>query len=133
MTITMHDDFDGDVTIDMGTRDGEMYRAGGMICSIAPWACTGCPITLKICICPDGDILIRSWDWNGDANQYLHTSDNPADVNVTPTMRETVAGLFSGRIKINGIKIPVGESVQDICPIDLAAEEKRINSKIYLA
>lgn len=121
------------ITIMMGKNyGGEMYRKGGMICEVAPWEASGCPITLDICICPDGTILKRSWKWVGNANFYLHTYSEAKDVDVTPEMQDTVSGLFSGRIKVDGVKLAVGASVQDICPIDVEAEEKRINKKIYL-
>lgn len=125
---------DKGTTIEMGKDyKSEMYRPGGMICQVAPWGSDGCTITLHICICPDGEILTRSWEWGGTENSYLHTFDHPEDVEVTPEMQETVSGLFSGRIKVEGIKISVGASVQEICPIDLEAEEARIGKKIYLA
>lgn len=64
---------------------------------------------------------------------YLHSVSGSKNVNVTPEMRATVAGIFSGRIKIEGMKIAVGASVQDICPIDVVAEEKRTGKEIFLA
>jgi hypothetical protein len=122
-------------TITMGQRYcQEMYRPGGMICSVSPWGSSGCPITLKICICPDGDILVRSWNWDGGDNPYLHVDVIFEDyIDVTPEMRDTVSGLFSGRIKIEGIKIAVGASVQKICPIDMEVEEAKIGKKIFFA
>lgn len=134
MKITLHDEYDGDVTIEMGEKYGsEMYRVGGMICNVSPWGSSGCPITLEMCICPDGEILVRSWEWSGGTNHYLQTLSKPEEVMVTPQMKDTVSGLFSGRIKIDGIKIAVGKTVQDICPIDLETEEKRVGHQIYLA
>ncbi len=134
MKITIHDDYENkDFTIITGQRYGkEMYRHGGMLCKVAPWS-TECPLTLDICICPDGEILIRDWNFSGDANAYLHTTDRKEDVTVTPEMEATIAGLFSGRILIDGLKIAVGSSVQAICQINLKEEEKRIDKKIYIA
>lgn len=120
-------------TVDLNRKDEIMYVPGGMICMIAPWACSGIPLVLDICICPDGGILHRGWDWSGNANQYLHTSDKKAEIRVTEEMINTVNGLFSGRILFEGLKIPVGGTVQGICPIDCEREEKRTGKKIYLA
>ena len=52
----------------------------------------------------------------------------------TPTeaQADTVNGLFSGRIKFEGLKLAVGSTLQRICPIDLQREEKLIGEKIYL-
>lgn len=120
------------IEVDTFRRDSEVYVPGGMICEIAPWQSSGCPLTMGICICPDGRILFRGWNWNGSANCYLHTRSKPSEVQVTEKMAETVAGLFSGRILVEGIRVPVGATVQEICPIDVAAEEMRIGRKIYL-
>ena len=120
-------------TIDTDKRDKIVYKEGGMICKIAPWNYSGCPLTLGITICKDGSILHRGWDWNGDGNHYLHTNEADTCVQPTPEMAETIAGLFSGRILVDGLKIPVGASVQHVCPIDVKAEEKRTGSTIYLA
>ena len=134
MKITMHDRYDGDITIDMRNRSEKVHEAGGMICKVAPWAASGCPITLGICICPSGEILIRGWEWNGGGGPYMHVKNlSLEEINATPEMRETVNGLFSGRIKVEGIKIAVGASVQRVCPIDLEAEEARTGKTIYLA
>jgi hypothetical protein len=120
--------------INMGKIYGaEMYRKGGMICYVAPWESSGCPITLEICICSDGTILKRSWDWDGDANHYLHTKASKKDITVTPEMTDAVSGLFSGRILIDGVKISVGASVQEICPVDIKSEEAKTGNKIYIA
>ena len=48
-------------------------------------------------------------------------------------MIDTVNGLFSGRILFEGVKIAVGKSVLDICPVDVEREERLIGKKIYLA
>lgn len=114
-------------------KDDKMYIKGGMICSVCPWMLFNIPLKLSICICPDGGILHRGWDWSGSANYYLHTSDKPQDINVTIPMIDTVSGLFSGRILFEGLKIQVGRTVQDICPINLKKEEELLKKKIYLA
>lgn len=121
------------VTIDTNRRDKEQYQPGAMIASVAPWSTSGCPLTLEIAICPDGTILHRGWSWCNNANAYLHTHANAHDVTVTQAMAETLAGLWSGRLKIDGIKIAVGASCQRICPINLTDEETKSGHAIYLA
>jgi hypothetical protein len=61
--------------------------------------------------------------------------DNHFTIGFVPTAEQidTVNGLFSGRIKFEGLKIAVGGTVQRICPIDLQREEKLTGKKIYLA
>jgi hypothetical protein len=120
------------ITIDFGRKHGDMYRRGGMICTAAPWESSGCPITLNICICPDGESLHRGWEWSGDSNTYLHSITKAEAVEVTQEMQNTISGLFSGRILVDGVKIAVGSSVQQICPIDHEKEESLIGRKIYL-
>lgn len=135
MEITIKGDYgSSNTTIKMG-RDynAEIHRKGGMICKVSPWGASGCPITLDICICPDGTILKRSWNWDGSLNPYLHTHSELEDIEVTNAMRDTVSGLFSGRILVDGVKIGVGVSVQNICPIDVEKEEQLTGNKIYCA
>lgn len=120
-------------TVKLGDKDDLMYVEGGMICDISPWGASGIPLRLSICICPDGGILHRGWEWSQNTNYYLHTNDKTEELKVTPEMIDTVNGLFSGRIKFNDLKIAVGGTVQDICPINIEEEEKKIGQKIYLA
>lgn len=120
-------------TVSMGRRDKKVYIEGGMICSICPWESSGIPLKLELCICPDGGILHRGWNWSGSANAYLHTHVKPEEIDATEAMIDTVNGLFSGRILFEGLKIAVGKTVQDICPINHETEEKKIGKKIYLA
>lgn len=51
----------------------------------------------------------------------------------TEAQCNTVAGLFSGRIRFEGLKIAVGATVQALCPIDMDKEEERVGKRIYLA
>lgn len=121
------------VTINLGRQDKEVYVRGGLCCHISPWGYSGVPLELGLCICPDGGILHRGWEWGGDRNPYLHTNEKREDINVTPEMIDTVNGLFSGRYDVDGLKIAVGGTVQGICPINVRAEEKKIGKTIYLA
>lgn len=132
--ITIKSDFPSEnYTVKLGEKDDIMYVKGGIICGISPWGARGIPLRLYICICPDGGIIHRGWEWSNDMNYYLHTYDRREDVEVTPEMIDTVSGLFSGRIKFNGLKIAVGGTVQKICPINVKAEEEKIGQTIYLA
>ena len=140
MKITVHKDFIGnDVTIDTDRRDKDVCGPqGSMECVVHP--VFGLPLELEILITPDGKIIHRGYEWGnsgGKGNTYLHVAEHSeliwGKVTPTPEMAETLAGLFSGRIKIDGIKIAVGASPQKICPIALEEEEKRINKTIFLA
>ena len=136
--ITIHkgnNDFEGEsYTVDTerpydGQENGEpIFQKGDIICSVAPFF--GVPLVLGVAIRNDGKLIFRSWMW-GNGNHYLHTSEK--DIIPTEEQIDTVSGLFSGRIKFEGIKIAVGASVQKICPIDLKKEEEKVNRKIYLA
>lgn len=134
MLLTIHDKYEGNHTIDTHRRDSTVFERGSMIARIAPWSSMGCPLVLEIAITPSGRILHRGWDWSGYGNPYLHVyGGSPSDIIVTPEMCDTVAGLFSGRIKVDELKIAVGSSIQKICPIDLEAEEAKVGHTIYLA
>lgn len=119
--------------VDLERKDECLYTRGGMICSVSPWGSKGMPLVLSLCICPDGGILHRGWSWGGSLNPYLQTSDNPEDINITEEMKDTVSGLFSGRITVDGLKIAVGNTVQKIAPVNLKKEEELTGEKIYLA
>ena len=134
MLIVIKDEYRGDIEINVRQNYmGKVYEIGSMLCRVAPWDSSGCPLTLDIAITPTGEILFRGWDWAGDANHYLHSYSKPSDIEETQAMKDTVNALFSGRIKVEGIKIAVGGSVQEICPIDLKKEEELAGKKIYLA
>ncbi|WP_206459409.1 hypothetical protein [Anaerovorax sp. IOR16] len=114
-----------DIPINLKNKDDVVYIDGGMICHVCPFF--DIPLQLSICICPNGDILHRGWDWINISNwnSYLHTISKKNEVLVTEEMKNTVGGLFSGRIKFEGFKLAVGGTVQEICPIDIAEEEKK--------
>jgi len=120
-----------DIPIYLHEKDDTVYVPGGMICDICPFF--DVPLQLSICICPDGDILHRGWHWVNTRNPYLHTISEKENVTVTKEMEKTIAGLFSGRIKFKNIKLAVGATVQEICPIDIKKEEQRTGQTIYLA
>lgn len=125
--------FPGDEYVIDLDRKIEDDQPDSLICNIAPWATAGIPLTLEIAICKSGEIVFRFWDWSGNANEYLHTAETPETYTATEAQKETVAGLFSGRIRFDGLRLTPGGTLQRVCPIDLDAEEKRINGKIFLA
>ena len=128
-------------TVDLG-RKMEAYIPGDLICYISPFA-PNIPLRLEIAIRADGSIAFRSWSFAAGANNgYLHTAERSAEecegrafvIPFIPTdaQVDTVNGLFSGRIKFEGLKLAVGASVQHICPIDVKREEKLVGHPIYL-
>lgn len=132
--------FEDDVyTIDLNRKfDG--FEPGDLICYACPFS-PAMPLQLELAIRADGSLIFRSWKFiEGEGNHYLHTRElSEADCKgiqmpFTPTeaQTDTVNGLFSGRIKFEGLKLAVGSTLQRICPIDLQREEKLIGEKIYL-
>lgn len=121
----------GQYIIDLDRSFTEGYERGDLICFIRPFI--GVPLTLNIAIRKNGNVIFRSWEWKlGGYNPYLHTNEKPENFTATEEQCYTVNGLFSGRIKFEGLKLPIGATVQEICPIDVEKEERRINHKIYL-
>jgi len=105
-----------------------VYEKGSMLCRVTPF---DCPLTLEIAITPSGEIIFREWNWNNSGNGYLHVYNK--DINVTKEMIDTVNGLFSGRILVEGLKLAIGNSIQELCPINLEKEEELSGKKIYLS
>lgn len=117
------------------SREFGGYESGDIICSVQPFF--GVPVTLSIAIRKNGELIFRSWSFGGVGNHYLHTyiSESGKDEiigKVTQEQRDTVSGLFSGRIKFEGLKLSPGGTLQEICPIDLKKEETLTGKKIYL-
>jgi hypothetical protein len=133
--------FDGEMYIVDLYREFGGYKAGDLICGIQPFGLK-LPLSLEIAIRVDGSLIFRAWKFSGRWNNYLHTheiaepdSEKPFTVPFVPTEQQidTVNGLFSGRIKFEGLKLAVGVTVQNICPIDVKREEELIGKKIFLA
>lgn len=132
--------FEGEEYVIDFDRKFEGYQSGDLICVTAPFF--GIPVTLEIAIRKNGEIAFRSWTWNGGGNDYLHTTEvaagreqNALQIGFVPTQEQidTVNGLFSGRIKFDGLKLKPGKTLLDICPIDISHEEALVHHKIYLA
>ena len=122
--------FDGDHYEVNTNRPFEGYETGDLICKVHPFF--DIPLSLEIAIRKSGKIIFRGWNWDSQYNGYLQTYETPDKFTPTPEQTDTVNGLFSGRIKFEGLEIAVGATVQDICPIDVDLEEKLTGEKIFL-
>lgn len=107
----------------------EGYQPGDLIIGGFPFHYL--PLELELAIRVDGSIVFRKWNWRNGCGQYFHTDEK--ELKATPQQIETVSGLWSGRIDYMGIKIAIGGTIQEICPIDVENEEKLKGEKIYLA
>ena len=121
---------DEEYCIDLNRSFGG-YEAGDLIIRGTPFV--PMPLELELAIRRDGCLIFRAWSWVEGTNPYFHVPGFSRDIHPTDAQRDTVAGLFSGRIKFDGLKLAIGGTLQDICPIDLATEEARIGKTIYLA
>ena len=124
--------------VDLDSKSKQVYVKGSLLCSFAPFIIEGIPLVLNMGITPQGEILNRGCNWKGNASHYLEISrDISADIinacEATPKMKETVEGLFSGRIKYMNFSVSVGKTVQRaVGGISLEDEEKRLGKKIFL-
>lgn len=137
--------FEGEQYIVDLSRDFEGYEKGDLICFIHPFGPCYLPLQLEIAISTNGEIKFRSWKFTDtEPNSYLHTNaigkdriqEYPYTDNAfipTESQIDSINGLFSGRIKFEGLKIAVGSTAQNICPINLEKEEQLIGKKIYLS
>lgn len=122
--------FEGEeYVIDLGRKFGG-YQKGDLICHIQPWL--QMPLELEIAIRTDGNMIFRSWSFSDRGNNYLHTTEIPEKFTATPEQIDTVNGLWSGRIKFEGLKLAVGATMQKICPINVHKEEELEGKKIFL-
>ena len=116
------------------TRQFEGHQSGDIICSCSPFDCTGeFPLWLEFAIRVDGTIAFRKWYFSNTSNNYLQTSSYGLENEPTEEQIATVNGLWSGRIRFEGLKLSVGKTLQNICPIDVANEERLVGEKIYLS
>lgn len=124
--------FDGDQYVIDTDRTFGGYKQGDLICHCYPFF--DIPLKLELSIRTNGDLSFRSWKWDDKQinNRYLHTFEKPKNFTPTAEQCDTVSGLWSGRIKFEGLKIAVGATVQDICHVNVAREEQLLNKKIYL-
>ena len=142
-SFTYHDRFNGDYLVKNTERRPDPVDVRGTLpCFCDPFH--GIPLRLRLRILPDGTLAFFAWEWhrNPDANNpYLHTDvctqgsfDYDAKFVPTSAQRETVEGLFSGRVKWEGLRLNPGRTLQRaVQGIDIQAEENRIGRQIYLA
>lgn len=135
--------FEGEQYIVDLSRKFEGYEPGDLKCYCNPFI--ELPLKLEIAIRKNGDIIFRAWEWTDKGYCYLQTDEisekeyeekgkeYPKPFIPTKEQIDTVNGLFSGRIKFDGLKLAPGASLQKICPINVKREEKLIGEKIYLA
>lgn len=133
--------------VDLSRRTDD-YVVGDLICFTHPFG-PQLPLQLEIAIRPDGQLSFRQWHFTSKEviNAYLHTREiSQEDCSrkhldsvlyepfiPTSAQIDTVNGLFSGRIRFEGLKLAPGVSLQKICPIDVEREEKMTKKRIYLA
>lgn len=138
--------FEGDeYVIDFGReREGEI-DTGAIRCTIAPWSTQAYLylMTLTIDIRRDGSMQFISWEYaNKEAVYYLQAAwltrrdHKEGRLVATTAQKETVLGLVSGRLRFEGLKLPVGQTVMEVAGLsgeDFEAEEARCGRKIVLA
>jgi hypothetical protein len=139
LKLTIQNDFHNVVTIEVQKQQHVIYPAAcpdSIFLCAKPWNIEGLDVTLHVAIGTNGNI---KYVWSFDrkrANNYLHLDEDYAEYNqkvaVTDKMMETIEGLFSGRIKIDGLRISVGATAQ-LRRLNLEEEEKRCGQSIYLA
>ncbi|MFL1672505.1 hypothetical protein [Paenibacillus dendritiformis] len=133
--VTQMPTFEGEEYVIDLDRKFEGYEEGDIVISGNPFDCTGkFPLVLELGIRKNGSLIFRRWSFTGN-NSYFHVNKILLGDSFVPTEQQidTVAGLFSGRIKFEGLRISVGASLQKICPIDIEKEEARSGKKIYLS
>lgn len=134
--------FNGEQYVVDLSRKFEGYESGDLKCYCTPFI--GLPLRLEIAIRSNGEIIFRAWEWCQAENYYLQTNeisekdkkhDDTYKKPFIPTQEQidTVNGLFSGRIRFEGLKLAPGASIQKICPINVKREEALIGKKLYLA
>lgn len=122
-------DFEGEEYL-IDTDDWGVRKDGDLYCFGSPFS--GVPLELAIAIRTDGSVALRSWTWSKNSNPYFHTHETPNTFTATDEQIDTVNGLLSGRIKFEGLKLSIGATIQDICPINREREEKLTGKRIYL-
>lgn len=138
MEITIKNEWEN-ITINIKSNQREIYPAvcqNSLFLVCKPWGNENLNIYLKIAISTSGELKHVWTTEEHNANRYLHLDDHYEsynnEVEKTDKMLETIEGLFSGRIKIDGYKVAVGATAQ-IKKLNLEREEEKINEKIYIA
>lgn len=124
--------FEGEQYIIDLDRELEEYDDSDLVCFGFPFRI---PLKLKLAIKKDGTFSFICWEWDTlhSTNHYFHTYAKADNFPATPEQIDTVNGLFSGRIRFEGLMLAIGATIQEICPINKEREEQLIGKKIYLA
>lgn len=112
-------------------RPPQPYQYGSIVLCGSPFTRMGLYTMLTLAIQPDGSIVFRGWkEVQYLASEYFGLGAYYSEA-FTPTQnqRDTMDGLFSGRIRWEGLRILIGMMPQKICPINIEAEEKRWGKK----
>lgn len=114
-------------------RKFEGYEVEDLIIYGKPFDSTdNFPLLLILAIRRNGKLAFRNWQFTKCGSCYFHT-DESDDFVPTLEQMDTVAGLFSGRVKFEGLKLAIGKTILDLCPINIKEEERKIGRKIFLA
>lgn len=113
------------------TRPAEPRNPESIVLSGSPFTKMGLNTLLTLAIQPDGSIAFRGWKEEKYCVAEYFSLDAIYSESFSPTQkqRDTMAGLFSGRIRWEGLRILIGMMPQKICPINIKAEEKRWGRK----
>ena len=136
--------FEGDeYVIDFEREREGVIDTGAIRCTIAPWSTQAYLMTLTIDIRRDGSMQFISWEYSDkEAMYYLQAAwltrrdHKEGRFVATDAQRETVCGLMSGRLRFEGLKLLVGQTVMEVAGLteeDFEAEEARCGRKIVLA
>lgn len=113
------------------TRPVEPRQTGSIIICGSPFARMGLYTMLTLAIQPDGSIVFQGWkEVKYGVSEYFTLGAYYSDAfSPTQNQRDTMDGLFSGRVRWEGLHILIGMMPQKICPINIKAEEKRWGRK----
>lgn len=142
----------GEYTLDL-TRRPEREKPDCIQMWGCPFAEIGIPFILGLSIDSNGKILFRGWEYHfrevGSITAKIYMAEEERisvcgkyflptkpfekycfdTFQPTKEQAETIAGLFSGRIRWEGLRILIGGKLQQLCPIDIEAEAKRWHKK----
>lgn len=110
-------------------RPAEPYTPLSLMIYGNPFANIGLGVLLGLAIHTDGTILFRGWELNQHATSpyFYPTKDCPQSMQLTQKQKDTVAGLFSGRILFEGLRLLIGSQIQQLCPVNIEAEARRFH------
>src|SRR3990167_8133871 len=114
------------IEVDLDTRPDPIHVRGSII--MAAQVAVGLPLRIEAEIRPEGEIVVRGYDWSGSENPYWHCAEYTiADVAagqlvLTPAQRATIWRLWAGKhpfrsVNDNGVGrsllLLTGESLDD--------------------